>query len=177
MIELMIVVAIIGVLAAVAIPSFLNYQLSSKRTEAYANLSALAKAQKAYFAEYSQFVPVVAEPSGTLGPPTSTKRNKDSIDVAFSTVGWVPDGDVYFDYDVATPSLIACTCADACFSATAYGDLDGDGLLSALMYVHPDELGGDCPSAISTYLAPVDGAGVKMFDEVARVSTFFADDF
>lgn len=180
LIELMIVVAIIGVLAAVAIPSFLNYQLSSKRTEAYANLSALAKSQKAYFAEYNEFVSVPTAPSTVLGVnPTTTKRSKDSIDTAFSTVGWVPDGDVFFDYDTATaadPGLGTCTCVDACFTSTAYGDLDGDGLLSAVIYVHPDTLGNDCSSALFPGLtAPLDTAGVRMYDEVARAMLW--DDF
>ncbi len=94
LIELMIVVAIIGILASVAIPSFLNYQLTSKRSEAYANLSALAKSQKSYFAEYNTFVAVAAQPSFALGlPPTTTKRDSTSIDAAFALVGWAPEGD------------------------------------------------------------------------------------
>ena len=38
LIELMIVVAIIGILAAIAVPSFVKYQNTSKRAEAYVNL-------------------------------------------------------------------------------------------------------------------------------------------
>jgi len=63
--ELMIVVAIIGVLASVAIPSFINYQLTSKRAEAYSNLASLAKTQKAYFAEFNSYVASAPEPSAT----------------------------------------------------------------------------------------------------------------
>ena len=176
LIELMIVVAIIGVLAAVAIPSFVNYQLTSERAEAYANLSALAKAQKSYYAEFNQFIGVPAEPSSTEGPPTSTKRLKTNIDTAFRTVGWAPDGNVFFDYDTSTPLATACTCVDGCFTATAYGDLDGDGTISAMIYVHPDVSGNDCPSGLFGYLAPVDGSGARDFDQVARV-TLGADDF
>lgn len=180
MIELMIVVSILGILAAVAIPSFINYQLSSKRTEAYANLSALAKAHKAYFAEFNVFVDALPEPSTALGGnPLPTKRDNLSIEqsVDFRAVGWVPDGDVYYDYDTATPANAACTCVDSCFTATAYGDLDGDGLVSAMMYVHPDVAGNDCASALFGYTAPVDGTGSPIHDEVARVVTLLADDF
>lgn len=174
LIELMIVVAIMGILAAVAIPSFINYQLSSKRTEAYANLAALAKAQKAYFAEFNDFVPVMSEPFGTLGvPPTSTKRSKEGIETEFAAVGWVPDGDVYFDYDTSTPAdpgSGVCTCVDTCFTATAYGDLDGDGAPSAMIYSHPDALGNYCESGVLGMSAPINGGGDRMFDEVARVT-------
>ncbi|MDH4229486.1 MAG: prepilin-type N-terminal cleavage/methylation domain-containing protein, partial [Nitrospirota bacterium] len=41
LIELMIVVAIIGILAAVAIPNFLQYQAKSKQSEARVLLSGL----------------------------------------------------------------------------------------------------------------------------------------
>src|SRR5690242_19789803 len=58
LIELMIVVAIIGILAAIAIPNFIKFQARSKQSEAKANLKAIVTAQKAYFQEkdhYSTF--------------------------------------------------------------------------------------------------------------------------
>lgn len=179
LIELMIVVAIIGVLASVAIPSFLNYQLTSKRTEAYANLASLAKAQKAYFAEFNDFVAVAAEPGFTLGQvPTTVTRDRTPLNTAFADVGWVPDGDVFFDYDTATPAdplTGACTCAEACFTASAYGNLDGDASLSVMLFTHPDPLGGFCETGQGGNQSPPLNSGTRMFDEVARV--LVADDF
>jgi len=51
LIELMIVVAIIGILAAIAIPNFIKFQARSKQSEAKANLKAVFTAQKAFFQE------------------------------------------------------------------------------------------------------------------------------
>lgn len=55
LIELMIVVAIIGVLAAIAIPNFLNYQCKAKQSEAKSNLGNIRTSQEAYFAEYDTY--------------------------------------------------------------------------------------------------------------------------
>ncbi|MCL2012469.1 MAG: prepilin-type N-terminal cleavage/methylation domain-containing protein [Cystobacterineae bacterium] len=55
LIELMIVVAIIGVLAAIAIPNFIKFQARSKQSEAKANLKAIFTAQKAFFAENDKY--------------------------------------------------------------------------------------------------------------------------
>jgi type IV pilus assembly protein PilA len=55
LIELMIVVAIIGILAAIAIPNFMTYQCKAKQTEAKSILGALRVAQEAYYAEYSTY--------------------------------------------------------------------------------------------------------------------------
>ena len=49
LIELMIVVAIIGILAAIAIPAFINYVKRSKTSEAGANLKALFQGAAAYY--------------------------------------------------------------------------------------------------------------------------------
>jgi type IV pilus assembly protein PilA len=49
LIELMIVVAIIGILAAVAIPGFMTYIKNSKTSEAKTNLNALGKGALAYY--------------------------------------------------------------------------------------------------------------------------------
>jgi len=55
LIELMIVVAIIGILAAIAIPNFMNYQCKSKQSEAKQNLGTIAKGEEAYLAEYDTY--------------------------------------------------------------------------------------------------------------------------
>jgi type IV pilus assembly protein PilA len=51
LIELMIVVAIIGILAAIAIPNFLRFQAKSKQAEAKTNLGALGVSAESYRAE------------------------------------------------------------------------------------------------------------------------------
>jgi type IV pilus assembly protein PilA len=59
LIELMIVVAIIGILAAIAIPNFIRFQARSKQSEAKTNLKAAFTGQRAFFGErdtYSQFI-------------------------------------------------------------------------------------------------------------------------
>src|SRR3954470_13973681 len=61
LIELMIVVAIIGILAAIAIPNFVKFQARSKQSEAKANLKAMFTAQKAYAAEKDKFSTLVGE--------------------------------------------------------------------------------------------------------------------
>ena len=56
LIELMIVVAIIGILAAIAIPNFVKFQCRSKQSEAKGNLKALYVAEESYRAEADTYV-------------------------------------------------------------------------------------------------------------------------
>ena len=69
LIELMIVVAIIGILAAIAIPNFMTYQCKSKQSEAKTNLGGIGTAEEGYFAEYDIYSSVTArigwKPKGT----------------------------------------------------------------------------------------------------------------
>jgi prepilin-type N-terminal cleavage/methylation domain-containing protein len=52
LIELMIVIAIIGILAAIAIPNFINYRKRSYNTAANADIKNLYTAAQAYYTDY-----------------------------------------------------------------------------------------------------------------------------
>jgi type IV pilus assembly protein PilA len=56
LIELMIVVAIIGILAALAIPNFIKFQARSKQSEARSNLKAIFTAEKSYYGDKQIFL-------------------------------------------------------------------------------------------------------------------------
>ena len=59
-----------------------------------------------------------------------------------------------------------CTC-QLCFTATAYGDVDGDGLVSALMYVEPEN-GGACAALFEDFGTPTRlGSNAPIYNEVA----------
>jgi len=55
LIELMVVVAIIGILSAVAVPQFQKFQRKAKQTEARANLAAIYTGQKVFRVEYNTY--------------------------------------------------------------------------------------------------------------------------
>src|SRR6187401_1374040 len=61
LIELMIVVAIIGILAAIAVPNFIKFQCRSKQSEAKGNLKALFVSEEAYRAEGDVYI-AISEP-------------------------------------------------------------------------------------------------------------------
>ena len=140
LIELMIVVAIIGILAAIAIPNFLKFQLRSKTGEAKTNLAALRTAEEGYFAEYGVYVAAAANP----GAPSAAKQVWDGGGgvPGFDTVGWGPEGEVYFQYAVAI--------SGTAYSLGALGDLDGGAPTSDFGYIHPDPTGAAIVPPIST---------------------------
>ena len=51
LIELLIVIAIIGILAAIAVPAYIGQQRNAARTEAYSNLQNLRLLEEQYYAE------------------------------------------------------------------------------------------------------------------------------
>ena len=74
LIELMIVVAIIGILAAIAIPNFLQYQMKSRQSEAKTNLGAIKTSEVSWQGERGCFLavtaaPLVAAAGGTKSQP------------------------------------------------------------------------------------------------------------
>ena len=66
LIELLLVVGIIGSLAAVAIPNFLRYQLRTRATETLTHLKGIALTEDAYYAEHGTYVSVPTPVPATL---------------------------------------------------------------------------------------------------------------
>ena len=104
LVELMIVVAIIGILAAIAIPNFLQFRLKAKTSEAKSNLGAIRSTEVAYYAEWDFYV-------GNQGmTPTGGRSGNTSkvpwvISTRFSILGFAPEGAVYYDYALLSTVL------------------------------------------------------------------------
>jgi type IV pilus assembly protein PilA len=130
LIELMIVVAIIGILAAIAIPNFLRFQLKAKSSEGKTNIAAIRTAEQSYYSEFGSFVSATASPA-TVGQ--NAKTDFSNTDGMFDTLGWSPEGQVYFSYGVGvsmnayTASASADIDADATYQGWGYKKLDSGG--------------------------------------------------
>jgi len=127
----MLLVAMIGILSSLAVPKYMRFQLKSKTAEGKVNLSAIQIAQAAYLSEFAAYVPAVETPPGD---PGSRRRSWPSDGGGFDTLGWSPEGPVYFHYAISTDS------SDA-YSAIAIADLDGNGIFQAWGFVHPNAAG------------------------------------
>lgn len=73
LIELMIAVAIIGIVAAVAYPSYTQYILRSNRTAAQAHLSDIAQAQQQYIVDNRAYASTLSDLNG-MSTPTSVSK-------------------------------------------------------------------------------------------------------
>ncbi len=80
LIELMIVIAIIGILAAIAIPNFVSYRMRAYDSDAQSNIKNLLTAEEAYFVDNSTYTSTVANLPGFVQSP------KVSITVSNVTV-------------------------------------------------------------------------------------------
>ncbi len=111
LIELMIVVAIIGILAAIAIPNFVKFQCRSKQSEAKTNLKALYECEDSYRAEYDTYLDC-----------TTTQCGKGAV----YDLGYEPKGArIRYDYSVSGSDSTAFS-GGAAVNATFVGELSND---------------------------------------------------
>jgi type IV pilus assembly protein PilA len=130
LVELMIVVAIIGILAAIAIPNFSKFQARAKQSEAKANLKGIYTAKHAAYGETDTFKCLTA--GGGTGD---------------GFCGWSTSASTRYSYRVGgsevANSVVTSTDQDGCtvdntvtpnnetersFTATAVGQIDSDAL-------------------------------------------------
>lgn len=123
LIELMIVVAIIGILAAIAIPNFMAMQLRAKRSELPTNLDAIRTAEKAYEHEWDAFTSAPARPTAVPSKIQTAFGQSFGDGSNWDLLGWIPDGQVRGQYAV---TAITGNSTAQNFSAIALSDIDGD---------------------------------------------------
>ena len=132
LIELMIVVAIIGILAAVAIPAFMDYMKRSKKTEASLQLNKIGKNSKRVYAETSSYVTGTATElpgkPGTGGCCGGTGGTNKCAAVPNSFAGDPVWKNLDFQIDEPTLFYYDYTGTPTTFTAKATGDLDCDGV-------------------------------------------------
>jgi len=131
LIELMIVVAIIGILAAIAIPNFLQYQMKSRQAEAKTNTTSIKTSQLAFQGERGCFASLAAHPlvmpvggAATSWDPlqftpsvaatsaTYCAFGGTSTLLVWADLGWVPSGPTRYQY-VASGTLATTPLAPA----------------------------------------------------------------
>jgi len=145
LIELMVVVAILGILAAVAVPAFVKYSRRSKTAEAEQMLAYMFRQGSMYYTGErpeqgtgmlisSECLPDTAGPT----PPAPPVQERRTADFPAASATWeqlqIHTGDaLYFVYTFDVPSGSTCNLRNAgAFTARAEGDQDGDGIPSLL---------------------------------------------
>ncbi|MFH1728695.1 MAG: prepilin-type N-terminal cleavage/methylation domain-containing protein [Pseudomonadota bacterium] len=101
LVELMIVVAIIGILAAIAIPSFMAYIKKSKKSEVNALINGIFAAEADYNIDNARFHGIGSPvPTGNANELDGNKKAGSQAAFAndtngFKIIGFVPDQDTY----------------------------------------------------------------------------------
>jgi len=110
----MIVIAIVAILAAIAVPNFLSFVSKTRRSEVKSNLSAIYKAELSYFAENNTYSP------------------------SFAEIRWVPIGNAFYTYTLGAeewgkdntvnpkPPSVVPVASDNAFLAFGWGNIDSD---------------------------------------------------
>jgi prepilin-type N-terminal cleavage/methylation domain-containing protein len=120
LLELTVVLTMIGVLLAVAIPAFAKYVRKTRTSEAMMNVATIVALERSYYIDHRAYVPCPATPQAVPKGKDATWPGGE----AWDRIGFHPESAVRYQYEVEVKVK------DGAFTARARGDLDGDGIAS-----------------------------------------------
>ena len=101
LLELLIVVCIMGLLAAIAIPVFSQYARESRLSEAVGNLQGILESEQTYFVRFQRFTRALTACPRDLPPNGETQLwPEGGCDADWRMLGWSPEAPLYFRYRV-----------------------------------------------------------------------------
>lgn len=165
LIELMIVVAILGILAAVAVPAFLGYMRRAKTSEATVNLNNMFKLAASYYdnPRVSRGLTGTAVSGCKVGTSTSIypltpgkdkQKFTGEVDVDFQSLGFTIADLVYFGYGISsTGSGCTGSANQAAYTLYAHGNLDGDSTQSTFELAVGADSNNQMYHAVGFYIA------------------------
>ncbi|MEM7608641.1 MAG: hypothetical protein AAF411_25075, partial [Myxococcota bacterium] len=141
------------ILAAIAIPAFINYIKRSKTSEASANLKSLFTGATGYWSQERGQAALVARGAAAIAVTrciaadavtgNAPSQNKTAIDwtadasaPTFEVLDSQISDPIYYQYSVDGTGTVTAACGDdtaasgQIYDLSAAGDLDGDGVLS-----------------------------------------------
>jgi prepilin-type N-terminal cleavage/methylation domain-containing protein len=140
LVELMVVVIILGLLAAVAIPAFTRYIKRAKTAEAPNNIARIYQAQMTYYQAMTERGSAGFANAATPTPSANPGPSKYppnivlwSSDPEWGAIGFSISTGHYFSY--SSPRTAGPSSSGDGFSVTATGDLDGDDVNSTFTRV------------------------------------------
>ncbi len=142
LVELMVVVAIIGLLSAVAIPNFKKYQAKAKVSEAKLQLSAAYMAQQSFFSDFNLFLNCLKY----MGFDPSAEAASRYYGIGFDSGGSTNPAATHAGYVAATNSGLLTTATTGCEAAAAGGVEDvsyfsgGKGVGAAMINSHANHI-------------------------------------
>jgi len=126
LIELMIVVAIIGILAAIAIPNFLQYQARAKQSEVKADLGGIYTSELTFFSENNRFSGFTEIRYFTVAGMSQRYTYRAMPTDPTGTATGTPDLLTPGSGPTAENSVIVAASSATSFTATATGNVDTD---------------------------------------------------